>query len=763
MKSKLLLSFSFLTILALQVSAQDLIINPTSGNDIVINVGDVQSIRFENESMTVYRNGDTALSWLRDSVEYYSIEEHAYFDYNASCSKDNGENPAPGLVITIEPGDFVAMTNEWGGFNLPDLQDGTYTATLDLSGTGLYSECPLTQTFSVAQGLYSHHLSFGVLSSNPCADPNVSIFSPTIRRCSEHTFPIYVNVCNSMTATDVYSNGFVNVSLDGNIEVVSATHAYQALGDDIYQIEIGSVSPGACEEIILHVNFSCELEIGENLCMKAELYPIPECDEPAQPMSFTLIPTLCSEVFDGSNLEVTGWCANDSIYFQVQNTGLDMTCPTPLSLFIGEVVEEMQFIQLTADSLITLVFAGTGVDFTLMAEQHPLHPGNLHPNVTVEGCNDDDGDLTTDNSGDFPSDDDGQYEDTYCGEVVGSYDPNDKRGFPSGIGEEHALMPNGQLEYIIRFQNTGNAEAYTVVVRDTLDTDLNIATIELGPASHHYEFSMYGPRVLEWAFNNIMLPDSFSNEPGSHGFLTFTVDMMPNLLNGTTIENSASIYFDSNDPIITNTALHTINTCAYLVNGDTVSVDVNACESFETPQGEILTASGSYMSSILAEDDCAAPLLINLEIGLPIPVISFSNGVLTASPSGYQYSWIDCAANRVIPGATGSTMDAAFGTYSVILNNGNCSASSECIEITTLSTVDMDAQSMHLFPIPASSQLNVIWTGAPGEYKIYSMDGRQLISGQLISGQNTLNVSDLENGHYFLRTDSHTERFTVLN
>jgi hypothetical protein len=43
------------------------------------------------------------------------------------------------------------------------------------------------------------------------------------------------------------------------------------------------------------------------------------------------------------------------------------------------------------------------------------------------------------------------------------------------------------------------------------------------------------------------------------------------------------------------------------------------------------------------------------------------------------------------------------------------------------------------------------------------MDGRQLISGQLISGQNTVNVSDLENGQYFLRTDAHTERFTVLN
>ena len=98
-----------------------------------------------------------------------------------------------------------------------------------------------------------------------------------------------------------------------------------------------------------------------------------------------------------------------------------------------------------------------------------------------------------------------------------------------------------------------------MVIRDTLDTDLNIFTVTPGVMSHSGEFRMYGPRVLEWTFNNILLPDSNVNEPESHGFVTYTVDQVPNLPNGTTITNSAAIYFDFNPPVITNLTTHLIH------------------------------------------------------------------------------------------------------------------------------------------------------------------------------------------------------------
>jgi hypothetical protein len=56
------------------------------------------------------------------------------------------------------------------------------------------------------------------------------------------------------------------------------------------------------------------------------------------------------------------------------------------------------------------------------------------------------------------------------------------------------------------------------------------------------------------------LPDSNTNEPASHGFVTYKVNLKPSLTIGTVINNYASIYFDYNAPVITNTTVTTLST-----------------------------------------------------------------------------------------------------------------------------------------------------------------------------------------------------------
>jgi hypothetical protein len=62
-----------------------------------------------------------------------------------------------------------------------------------------------------------------------------------------------------------------------------------------------------------------------------------------------------------------------------------------------------------------------------------------------------------------------------------------------------------------------------VVIRDTLSPLLDISTIRPGAASHNYDFEVYGDRVVQFSFNNILLPDSTVNEAASHGFVAFRV------------------------------------------------------------------------------------------------------------------------------------------------------------------------------------------------------------------------------------------------
>jgi hypothetical protein len=60
--------------------------------------------------------------------------------------------------------------------------------------------------------------------------------------------------------------------------------------------------------------------------------------------------------------------------------------------------------------------------------------------------------------------------------------------------------------------------------------------------------------VVEWRFENILLPDSTTDEPNSHGAVGFRIRPVEPLLPGTVLANTAQIYFDFNAPIVTNTS-----------------------------------------------------------------------------------------------------------------------------------------------------------------------------------------------------------------
>jgi uncharacterized repeat protein (TIGR01451 family) len=138
-------------------------------------------------------------------------------------------------------------------------------------------------------------------------------------------------------------------------------------------------------------------------------------------------------------------------------------------------------------------------------------------------------------------------------QVMGPYDPNRKLVQPDGLLNPAA---DSLLTYTVEFQNTGNDTAITVVVRDTLDTDLDPVTFELLGSSHAMTWDIDAPGYLTFTFTSIHLPDSNVNEPASHGWLQYRIRLRDNLAIGTQIHNTAAIYFDFNAPIITNTTLN---------------------------------------------------------------------------------------------------------------------------------------------------------------------------------------------------------------
>lgn len=146
---------------------------------------------------------------------------------------------------------------------------------------------------------------------------------------------------------------------------------------------------------------------------------------------------------------------------------------------------------------------------------------------------------------------------TYCKQVVASYDPNYKEVYPEGECAEKYILTNETLTYTVHFQNTGTFQAFNIRVRDEIDANLDVSSIRVLAQSDPLWIEVLPNNTVDFHFDDINLPDSASNEPESHGWVVFEIDPLPGGALNTVVENDVEIYFDYNDPILTNTVFNT--------------------------------------------------------------------------------------------------------------------------------------------------------------------------------------------------------------
>lgn len=146
-----------------------------------------------------------------------------------------------------------------------------------------------------------------------------------------------------------------------------------------------------------------------------------------------------------------------------------------------------------------------------------------------------------------------------CSTTGCPFDPNNKLVNPVRDAANGGIYESDeQLNYIINFQNLGEAPAHLVRIEDVLDeTRFDLSTFELLGSSHPSSWAMFNNKLVV-TMNDINLAPKGLNEEDSKGYITFTIKRKPNLPLGTTIDNVGAIYFDYNEPVITNTAHSTI-------------------------------------------------------------------------------------------------------------------------------------------------------------------------------------------------------------
>jgi len=171
--------------------------------------------------------------------------------------------------------------------------------------------------------------------------------------------------------------------------------------------------------------------------------------------------------------------------------------------------------------------------------------------------------------------------DTIYSTVLNSYDPNEKlTNLPQLISPE----VQDKFLYEIHFQNNGNFPAYNIIVRDTIDVNLDLSSFQFLSSKHPCIVTIdSNTREVVFFFPNIQLNAFDVDSLASKGQLSYSISEIAGLSNGITIENTAYIYFDFNPPIVTNT---TNNHNGYL-NVEEINTDLNL-KIWPNPASDIL-------------------------------------------------------------------------------------------------------------------------------------------------------------------------------
>ena len=482
-----------------------------------------------------------------DSASCTSLSGRLVRDTMPDCIPLVNEPGLSNWLMVIEGEDevYYAVTQA-DGYYEQHVPAGTYEVYPLIPDNGLWLACEDSYTVELENPGDMEMQDIPVQEQEPCPQLWVDFSMPLMRACWSRT--LFIQYCNDGTA--VAEDAYIEVTLDENFTFQSASAPVVDQNGNTYTLDIGSVDINECGTLVLTFVVSCDVTVGQALCAEAKIFP----NEPCFPES---------PLWSGASLQVTGNCEADAVTFLVENIGANDMPELEPCIVIEDGV--MLFVipdslKLDAGDSYLYEFPRNGSTYRLEIDQVPFHPGFSQPMAIIEGCGENEtGTFSTGFVNQLPMDDVDDFIDIECREVVASYDPNDKHGFPRGYGEGHYIYPGTELEYLVNFQNTGNDTAFLVVIRDTLSEYLDITTVRPGGSSHSYTWDIDGDDVLVFTFENILLPDSTTNLEGSQGFIEYKVAHKEGLPLGTIIENSAAIYFDINEPIITNTTFHEIN------------------------------------------------------------------------------------------------------------------------------------------------------------------------------------------------------------
>jgi hypothetical protein len=500
--------------------------------------------------------GDLQTNYLRGRV---------YRPATDDCSPyQDGDRGQPGWLIRAESNAnvFFGSTDSLGNYELRVDQD-EYGVSL-LRRNDRWEICepnPLTVDLTVAYDSSRHD--FAVTPAFDCPLLEVTMSATPAIQCDNQR--ITINYNNSGTATATGAS--VTLELDNKLTLLTASLPYTNGENGMLIFGLGDLAPSTEGTIVLTTRVACTGVVdGEAISSRTTIYPLIECAP-------------VSDDWDGSSIVVTSRCdLVEGLSFFITNIGEDMTTTNGYVIIEDILLRGQSTFMLEAleTERIDIDLSGDGEvgTYRLIAEQSDGHPGNSFPTAVAEGCQPQSGNVsfTTGFVAQFPDNDGNLYLDILTQEIVAL--PEDATltltAYPRGY-QDAIIIPKTDIEYTVFFALPGNDSFERVVIRDTLPEPLDVNSLEMGAASHPYDFTLYQGGILKITFDSIRIFSGGGTGEADavtrQGYVSYRLSQKPNLTQGTVIRNRAAVYFDYQQPELSQEVRHVVG-CDQLFEGD---------------------------------------------------------------------------------------------------------------------------------------------------------------------------------------------------
>jgi len=150
---------------------------------------------------------------------------------------------------------------------------------------------------------------------------------------------------------------------------------------------------------------------------------------------------------------------------------------------------------------------------------------------------------------------------------------------------------------------------------------------------------------------------------------------------------------------------------------------------------------------------CSVEELCNIDV-----TTTTTDFTIEATATGLSYQWVDCDDNFApISGETNqSFMATANGNYAVIIIDGACSDTSDCVAISTIGLDVLNSLSVSTYPNPVNDILTIEAVEQRFNVKVFNLEGKVLSTHFHVDGKLEVNTSAWSNGIYTILVSNET-------